>query len=77
MSDPDHLILRIMARPKSKPGHVPTIYFDVPPITPADIVNGKGGWKTLQQVHTETLEEERLRKLDEQYGMNIIPDVEF
>ena len=66
---------------KPKADTVPTLYFHLPPLTPDDIVNNvfhdKGGWKTLQQASNETAEAERLRKLDEKFGMNVIPEPEF
>lgn len=71
-----------LREPEPKPAAtVPTIRFDIPKLTPQDIVNnvfhGKGGWKTLQQATNETAEAERQRKLDERFGMNTIPEPEF
>jgi hypothetical protein len=62
---------------KPKTNNVPTIHFDAPPVTPADIVNnvfnGKGGWKTLDTVLAEADNERRARKFREKYEMTPIP----
>lgn len=71
------LVARIEAESNPVPKHVPTLRFEVPPITAEDVVNNvchnKGGWKTLQQVHTETLEARRQKKLSDRYEMVLIP----
>ena len=66
---------------KPKANNVPTIRFDVPPLTPADIVSNvcdnRGGWKTLDRVLAEADNERRARKFREKYEMTEIPQPRF
>jgi hypothetical protein len=67
-------------KPKAEPT-VPTIRFDVPPLTDADIVksvSGNGGpWRSLQDVYRESIEEKRAKRLSDRFDVTPIPTPEF
>jgi hypothetical protein len=66
---------------KPKANNVPTLHFDVPPLTLTDIVNNvfhdKGGWKTLDRVLAEADNVRRARKFREKYELTPIPEPQF
>lgn len=67
-------------KPKPEPT-VPTLRFDLPPLTDADIVksvSGEGGpWRSLQDVYRESIEEKRAKKLSDLFDMTPIPPPDF
>ena len=84
MSSPADVIRRWeakQARKNVKPDTVPTIRFDIPPLTTQDIVDNvfhnKGGWTSLAQAAAETAEGIRQRRISEKYDMTPIPRPEF
>lgn len=66
---------------KPKPATVPTIRFDVPPLTTEQIVssvqNNKPVWRTLDVLINESIEEKRAKKLSDLYDLTPIPKPEF
>jgi hypothetical protein len=80
MSSDSTLLDILNAKPKPA-AHVPTIGFDLPPITPSVIVNNvfhdKGGWKTIGAVLAEADNERKARRFREKYEMTEIPQPQF
>jgi len=75
-------IAAFLFQKKPKPeATVPTIRFDVPPLTPEQIaksVSGTGGpWRSLQDVYKESIEEKRAKRLSDRYDMTLIPQAEW
>lgn len=66
------------SKKKPEPATVPTIRFDLPPLTSEAIVksvSGTGGpWRNLQDVYRESLEDQKAQALDRRYGMTPIPE---
>jgi hypothetical protein len=59
----------------------PKIHFHLPPLGRKEIVENvmynKGGWRTLEAVHRESIEERRAKKLSDLYEFTEIPSAEF
>lgn len=75
-------VAAFLFKKKDKPvPTVPTIGFDVPPLTEADIVksvSGTGGpWRSLQDVYRESIEEKRAKRLSDRYDTTPIPEPYF
>jgi hypothetical protein len=85
--DTDHIMLEILRKdieskkPQPQADTVPTIRFDVPPITTETILEavkrGRGPWRNVDEIIRETKEEERRRKYELKYGWNEIPKPEW
>lgn len=75
------LIEQGQGRKPKEPANVPSIRFDVPPLTTEAIVksvSGTGGpWRSLTEVICESIEDRRAKKLSDLYDRTEIPQPEF
>jgi len=85
---PNEKIMRLIAADLglAKPApesYVPTITFNHGSLYPSpaqivdNVIHNKGGWKTLQQVHEETIAGKRAKAISDKYDQIPIPQPEF
>jgi len=68
-------------KPKPKADNVPTLRFDLPPLTTEQIVesvqNNKPVWRTLEAIYRESIEEKKAKAFERRYAMTPIPEPVF